>query len=123
TCSPDGKFVFYADISPPQRILRVSIEGGTPVEIARIAGDGLVGSVDISNDGSLVKSFEAPPGVYELECLRWSPEDTALQYILSRDGVANIWQQRLAGGPPQQITKFTSGLIFHFNRAKSDKRL
>ena len=149
TCSPDGKFVFYADASPPQRILRVSIEGGTPVEIAKIPGDGLVGLIDISNDGkslafpweqyspvpgvhlsvvsstdgSLVKSFNAPAGVYELPSLRWSPEDTALQYVLSRDGVANIWQQRLAGGPPQQITKFTAGLIFHFNRAKSDKRL
>ncbi len=149
TCSPDGKFVFYADASPPQRILRVSIEGGPPVEIAKIPGDGIVGLMDISNDGkslafpweqytpvpgvhlsvvsstdgSLVKTLEAPPGVYELPSLRWSPEDAALQYVLTHDGVANIWQQRLEGGPPQQMTKFTSGLIFHFNRAKSDKRL
>lgn len=149
TCSPDGKFVFYADVSSPQRVLRVSIEGGTPVEIAKIPGDGLVGPMDISNDGKSlafpweqftpvpgvhlgvisstegtpVKSFTAPPGVYELQCVRWSPDDTALQYILTRDGVGNLWQQRLSGGPPKQLTTFTSGLIFHFNRAKSDKRL
>lgn len=148
TCSPDGKTIFYVDATPPQRILKMSIEGGTSVEIAKIPGDGIVGQVNISNDGkflaypweqynpipavhlsvistegSLVKSFKAPSGVYEMQCLRWSPADTALQYILARNGVANIWQQSLAGGAPQQVTKFTSGLIFHFNRAKSDKRL
>ena len=120
-----------------------------PLQIARIPGDGVVARLDISNDGKSLafpwEQYTLVPSVHlsvissadgsllnlsrprrastNSSGVRWSPGDTALQYILTHDGVGNIWQQRLAGGPPQQITKFTSGLIFHFNRAKSDKRL
>jgi Tol biopolymer transport system component/DNA-binding winged helix-turn-helix (wHTH) protein len=149
TCSPDGKFVFYADLSSPQRIMRISVEGGTPVEIAKVPGDGLDGSLDISSDGKfvafpweqftpapamhlsvisasegrLVTSFKAPPGIYGIGCVRWSPHDSALQYLVTRDGVTNLWQQHLAGGPPEQLTKFTSGVIFWFNWSRNGKRL
>ena len=34
--------------------------------------------------------------------------------MLTRNGVSNIWQQKLTGGPPKQITNFESGLIFYF---------
>jgi len=146
SCSPDGKFVFYKDTSPPQRILRVPIEGGAPVEIAKIPGDGPAGDVEISEDGkflafawdqykpvptmhfsvisstdgSLLKSFPSPSGVYDL---RWSPDETALQYVLTRDGVGNLWEQPLSGGTSRQLTKFTSGLIFGFNWSRGGKRL
>jgi DNA-binding winged helix-turn-helix (wHTH) protein/Tol biopolymer transport system component len=146
SCSPDGKFIFYADESPPQRILKVPIEGGTSVEIARIPGDNPVGNVEISNDGKflafewdqykpapamhldvisstggpLVRSFIVPPKVYDV---RWSPDDTDLQYVLTRDGVGNLWEQSLSGAPPKQLTKFKSGLIFGFNWSKNHKRL
>jgi Tol biopolymer transport system component/DNA-binding winged helix-turn-helix (wHTH) protein len=149
TCATDGKFVFYADLGSPQRIMRVPIEGGTPVEIAQIPGDGIVGALDISSDGKslafpweqytpapsvelsvisatsgrLVRSFKAAPGIYGAGCLRWSPGDSALQYIVTRAGVTNLWQQDLAGGPPKQLTKFASGLIFWFNWSKDGKRL
>ena len=149
TCSPEGRFVFYVDLSSPQRILKIPIEGGTPVEVAKIPGDGIVGTLDISSDGkslafpweqftpvpgvhltvisstegTLLKSFKVLPGVYGSGCVRWSPGDLALQYIVTRGGVTNLWQQRLAGGPPQQLTNFTSGLIFWFNWSKNAKRL
>jgi hypothetical protein len=77
-------------------------------------------SVISSSDGSQVKSMMVPT---VLKCLRWSPDDTSLEYALTHDGVDNIWQMPLSGGPPKQITKFTSGLIFDFSRAKSDGRL
>jgi hypothetical protein len=32
-CSPDRRFVYYVDLNPPQRILRVPIGGGASVEI------------------------------------------------------------------------------------------
>jgi Tol biopolymer transport system component len=146
SCSPDGEFVFYVDVTPPQRIFKVSIEGGMPVEIAKIPGDGPAGNVEVANDGrflafawdqykpapamhfsvissiegSHVKSFIAPAGVYDL---RWSADDSALQYILTRNGVGNLWEQPLSGGLPRQLTKFTSGVIFGFNWSKSHKRL
>jgi eukaryotic-like serine/threonine-protein kinase len=148
TCAPDGKLVFYADISGPQRIMKIPIEGGTPVDIAAIPGDGMVGTLTVSNDGkflafpwdqytpvpgvhlsvisskdgSLVKSFAAPPGVFGA-WLRWSPDDNALQYILTRDGISNLWEQSLAGGAPKQLTNFSSGLIFRFNWTRDGRRL
>jgi DNA-binding winged helix-turn-helix (wHTH) protein/Tol biopolymer transport system component len=149
TCAADGKFVFYVDLDSPQRIMRVPIDGGTPVEIVKVPGDGVVGALDISSDGKFlafpweqfapvpglhlsvisategtpVKSFSSPPGIYEVRCLRWSPDNSSLQYIVTRDGVANLWQQELTGGPPKQLTKFTSGLIFWFNWSRDGKRL
>ena len=145
-CSSDGKFVFYLDLAPTQRVLRVPIEGGTPVEIAKIPGDGLMGTLELSNDGKYLafkwEQYKPVPGMHlsvisstdgsvvkslmvptKLKDLRWSADDTALQYALTHDGVDNIWQQTLSGGPPRQLTKFTSGLIVNFSRAKSDGRL
>jgi hypothetical protein len=29
-------------------------------------------------------------------------------------GVTNIWTQLLAGGPPKQVTHFTTGHLFNF---------
>jgi DNA-binding winged helix-turn-helix (wHTH) protein/Tol biopolymer transport system component len=150
TCAGDGKFVFYVDFgSPRQRIMRVPMEGGTPVEIAKVPGDSLDGNLDISSDGkflavpweqyapapgfqlsvisatdgTLVKSFTVPPsGVYGV-ALHWSPDNSAFQYVVDRNGVDNLWQQDLTGGAPKQLTKFTSGLIFWFNWSGDGKRL
>jgi len=35
-------------------------------------------------------------------------------YELSENGVENLWEQPVAGGPARKLTKFTTGLIFHF---------
>ncbi len=52
--------------------------------------------------------FLRPPGAAGLG---WSPDSKGLQYILTRGPVSNIWEQRLEGGPPRQITHFDSLLI------------
>jgi Tol biopolymer transport system component len=36
--------------------------------------------------------------------------------------VSNIWSQPLDGGPPKQITKFTSGQIFSFDWSRDGKQ-
>jgi len=45
---------------------------------------------------------------------RWAPAGEAVDYVLNRNGVSNIWRWRLSGGPPKQITNFESGQIFNF---------
>jgi hypothetical protein len=35
----------------------------------------------------------------------------------------DIWQQKLKGGPPKQITNFTSGLIFYFDRSRDGRQM
>jgi DNA-binding winged helix-turn-helix (wHTH) protein/Tol biopolymer transport system component len=148
-CSPDGKLVYYVDLNPPQRIFRVPVEGGAPFEIAQIPGDGIVGFLDVSHDGkflafpweryspvptlqfgviststgSLVQSVKSPSGVYDIGQVRWSADDSAVQYLVTRGGVTNLWEQSLAGGSPKQLTNFTSDLAFSFNWSRDHKRV
>lgn len=46
-CSPDGKVAFYANPEQPQKIWRVPVEGGTPVEIAKVLGDSIVDRLSV----------------------------------------------------------------------------
>jgi Tol biopolymer transport system component len=44
----------------------------------------------------------------------WAPDDSGIDYVVTRAGVSNIWRMPLAGGPPLQITHFATGRIFSF---------
>ncbi len=55
--------------------------------------------------------------------LRWSPDQKSVQYLLTRRGATNVWEQPLAGGPPRQVTDFTSGHIFDFVWSRDGKQL
>jgi Tol biopolymer transport system component len=148
SCSPDGRFVFYVTVDSPQKIWRVSIEGGAPVQIAEVLGDSISGRMSVSPDGRFIaypytryssspgsgwslvvipaaggppgKAFDVPPG---FSGVRWSPRGEGLQYLLTESGTSNIWEQPLAGGAPRQITKFGSGEIFEFNWSLDGRRL
>jgi Tol biopolymer transport system component len=148
-CSPDGKFVFYVNFDQPQKIWRIPAEGGSPIEIANVLGSQITGRLSVSPDGKLLTypytQFDQVPssgwqiavvsadgkgspvrtfGVSgRIDCLRSSPDGKGLQYLLTRDGATNIWEQPLAGGEPNQLTKFTSGLIFDFNWSSDQTKL
>jgi hypothetical protein len=44
-------------------------------------------------------------------------------FILGKDGVYNLWEQPVTGGPPRQLTKFTTGHIFNFAYSPDGTRL
>jgi Tol biopolymer transport system component/predicted Ser/Thr protein kinase len=139
-CSPDGKWVFYVS---KRHLYRMSVEGGTPTQVmtAQTAGD-----FDVSPDGSLVAvryQEGSPVPVVKIEVvpssggdlrfigllpggaesLRWSPDGKGIQYLLTRNGATNVWEQPLAGGDPHPVTKFASGLIFSFAWSRDGKQL
>jgi Tol biopolymer transport system component len=139
-CSPDGKWVLYTD---QHKLYRRPVEGGTPVEVA---GNtlGIFGA--ISPDGQWIAyGFQesgvppvpklavmpatrgAPTHVYARPIgtngLEWSPDGKGLDYLLTRRGASNVWEQPLAGGPPQPVTNFTSGRIFGFSWSRDGKSL
>jgi Tol biopolymer transport system component len=108
--SPDGKYIVYvavpespaSDVVPPSaskpNLLKVMpFDGGTPL-----------------NQFDWPASAGAP---------RWAPEGRAIQYILTKNGVSNIWEQKLKGGPAKQVTNFQSGLIFDFHWSPDGKQL
>lgn len=148
-CSPDGKLVFYVLMGAPQRILKVPLQGGVSEIVGDVPGPTIRGTMRVSPDGRFLafpydqehpkpssklavistqtgetaKTFDAPAGIYRESCLRWSPDGRALQYLLTTGDVTNVWAQPLSGGPPRQLTKFTSGRIFDFNWTGDGKQL
>jgi DNA-binding winged helix-turn-helix (wHTH) protein/Tol biopolymer transport system component len=148
-CSPDGKYVFYHSFGPPQKIWRLATEGGSPVEVGKVLGDDYAGSLTVSPDGKfLAYPFEqyrpaptikmavlsldgdAParvlpvPGVvYDQRALSWSANGKALQYLLTKNGASNLWEQPLEGGDPKQLTNFADGEIFGVKWSLDRKQL
>jgi DNA-binding winged helix-turn-helix (wHTH) protein/Tol biopolymer transport system component len=144
-CSQDGKFVFYFNFAHPEKIWRISITGGSPTAISDVLGEGGMDGPQISPDGQFlaygyqlasppawkvaVIPIDGGPPVREfgvpgdISRLHWSASGAALQYLITRKGVTNIWEQPLQGGDPRQLTKFTSGQIFDFDWSADHKQL
>lgn len=100
--SPDGKLIAYLTWpSVPVENL-ASPSGSKPNQVKVIPFEG----------GAPLYHFDWPASASDP---RWAPTGDAIEYGLTRNGVSNIWQQKLKGGPPKQITNFTSGLIFYFD--------
>jgi Tol biopolymer transport system component len=149
-CSEHNGFVYYANTEQPQKIWRVPIDGGSPVELTSILGDCVMSGITVSPDGNLlaytystysgvpvpsehmaviqardgktVKLFDAPGSTW-FPGLYWTPDSKAMQYLLVHDEVSNIWEQSLDGRPPRQLTNFSSGQIFDFSWSADRKRL
>ena len=138
-CTPDSKAAIYAAESA---IWRVPIDGGTPVKLNVPLGDvdyswdgklRLYGSTTIEHGqmiskilvgpvegGTPLHTFDAPYGV---QAVRFTPDSKALAFMLTRNSATNVWEQPLSGGPPVQVTHFTSGNMFAFAWSKDGKQL
>ena len=70
--------------------------------------------------GQNIKTFDlqAPPN---FSTLRWTKDGRALLYAVGE----NLWRQKLAGGPPQQITKFAdlNPVLVAFDLSPDGKQL
>jgi serine/threonine protein kinase len=138
----DDQVVFVAN----SRAAIISIEGGTPREIADIDAR----APDVSPDGRLLAfislndsdEFEivvcalldcasqqrfSPPGLTDpisrASAIRFTPDQTAIAYV-NAVAPSNIWLQPLDGSPPRQLTEFTDDLsIFDFAWSADGQRL
>ena len=140
-CSPDGKSVVYASRGSEQSSLwRIPIEGGDPTPL--IQGEGFeallsprggkiyywtweweehpvrtrVGRwvVISSSDRTRLFAFDVPALATIGIPPAWAPDESGLDYVVTRNDVSNIWRVPLAGGPPVQITRLSAGKIFSF---------
>ncbi len=141
-CSPDGKWMIYVGEG---KIHRVSIEGGPETIISSRPNPGLV---SISPDGKWIALTNQEPGPVPKETLevipsaggtpvyrfafdvpmvgtniRWTPDQKGIQYLLTKDGNTNVWEQPLFGAAPRQITNFTSGMIFDFSWSRDGRQM
>src|SRR5262249_21302920 len=99
--SPDNNYLAYAyeehEPEPATKFVVISVEGGPPVKV-----------------------LPAPGGQFGLH---WGPDGKSLEYLVTSDGVTNLWEQQLDGGEASQLTNFTSGLICNFNWSFDHKEL
>jgi eukaryotic-like serine/threonine-protein kinase len=144
-CAPDGKWVAFLASNPNSNASawRIPIEGGSPTKLVddvdrprlSIAPDGKMVAVHLwgktptspsvlaaipAEGGEPAHHFDAPPGMFGL---RWSPDGKAFQYVLTRGGVSNLWEQPLAGGAPKQLTNFKAEQIVDFEWSLNGKQL
>jgi Tol biopolymer transport system component/DNA-binding winged helix-turn-helix (wHTH) protein len=149
-CSADGKFVFYDDEHPPQKIYKIPVEGGAPRVVAYFPPNAAQQQLTVSPDGRFlaylylnsdqlsaaserlavvsadggppVRDFPMPRGISRL---RWSPDGKRLQFSMDilASAATNLWEQSLAGGQPKRMTNFTSGRIFDFDWSADGTRL
>lgn len=137
--SPDGKWVVYTSYRD-WTLWKVPIEGGEPVKIAEsyarqaaISPDGkwIVYMASEENrqhilefdTGKRIRVLDLPPDAPHMQPVQWSPDSKAIQFKVKRGGVDNIWEIPIAGGPPRQITNFTSDSIFSYDWAADGKTL
>ena len=132
--SPDGESIVFdsydydaADIR--RRLLRMSSNGGEPVVLADIdchtpdvSPDGRFisciaeGRIVVVNSqtGEVMKRFDTVKVAFFNPGAKWSPDGRDLVYVARRKDFSNLWRQPIDGGPPQQLTDFTSGELHNF---------
>jgi Tol biopolymer transport system component len=113
--SPDGKRIAY--LAPPDTPTENS---GSPTVFSPSASRPNQLKVIAFDGGTLMHQFDWPASA---GLSGWAQRDDAIDYVLTRNGVSNIWQQSLAGGAPRQITNFESGLIFDSKWSRDGRQL
>jgi serine/threonine protein kinase/Tol biopolymer transport system component len=126
TCTQDGKSAFYLQIEGMNRMMRISTDGGSPVEMApnvtsipRVSPDGkqllymqMVGKGSNQKLQFVVQSIEGGPPVKVLPAsgsvndVVWSPDGQGVVFIGASGAGANVFFQLLTGGAPVQLTHF-----------------
>ena len=142
--TPDSQWVAYtSNDTGKQRLWRVPIDGGNPVQLTDynssqpvVSPDGkqvafryldekskpsrwVVGIIPFGG-GRPTKGFDIL--VRPLR-LHWASDGRALTYLLTRDGVSNIWSQPVDGGNPVQLTDFKSDQIYFFDWSRDGHQL
>jgi eukaryotic-like serine/threonine-protein kinase len=108
--SPDGKRIAYV-VQPSSS--PTSPSASLPNQLKVISFDG----------SAPLQQFDWPASAGLFASPRWMPGGEAIDYVLTHNGVSNIWRQNLVGGAPKQITNFESGQIFDFDWSRDGKQL
>lgn len=146
TISPDGQWLlFYSLKTGRQSLWKMPIGGGEAVRVT----DRTTTRFALSPDGKLIATAQlvtgaTPPwqlAIFPLDGagaekwispathlnvqsgFSWSPDGRAIIVKSDDRGVGNLWSQPIDGGPPKQLTNFTSNLIFSFAISRDGKQL
>ena len=144
-CSPDGQWLLFSSWRSGLPCLwRTPINGGDAIQVTnKRTGPGAYSrdgkfiaagfAADEGRRGFKLGIFNADGGepvkLIDVERanlfsgLAWSADGKSVIYVADQNGVSNLWKQPIAGGPPQQVTNFTSDGIYSFALSPDGKRL
>lgn len=153
SCAQNQKTYYYFDGSN-RRNLRIPLSGGNPELLPgkEVPNTVAVGPATVSSDGKFFNfdvNIENSPGHYSFKVAinttdagadaapqllelnpnrasdaKISPDGKSLVYTIRENGVDNLWEQPLDGGPGRQLTHFTSvDPITFFEWSPDGKRL
>ena len=74
-----------------------------------------------ANGGQATGMFEAPGDAWRP--LGWMPDSQGVAYIITQNGVSNLWQQPLNGNAPAPVTTFTRHRLYDFAWSPDGKQL
>jgi Tol biopolymer transport system component len=140
--SPDGKSVFFSSMEPGwPAVGKVSIHGGN----VNLVTEQRSARPVVSPDGKAIACLyfgEGPPAVAALSIdggtqprvfrniplpqyalLQWTPDGKGLAFIVTKDGVSNIWVQPMDGSDAKQLTHFTEDQIYRFAWSRDGKTI
>ncbi len=136
-CSPDGKWVYYNHSESSDIIMRVPVAGGPAEKVPGTDIPGMLTATpqfDVSPDQKLLAMLMinvdpndskkritlVPLNVGPHPEVRWldpdtrissnpifTPDGKELLYPVRQNGVDNLWQQPLGGGPPSQNSRIS----------------
>jgi serine/threonine protein kinase len=146
-CSPDGRWVYFDDVTS-HRLMRIPMEGGTPVKVTDLEFSPYSELFDVSRDGTsllfvtinheaghkerLVEvaadtgqvkreiPLQKPPGGLGIQ---YAPDAKAVEYVVRENGVDNIWRQPLDASAGKWETAFKSEHISTFQWSPDGKSL
>jgi len=130
-CSPDGKWVYYSDLSSGAKLTRAPLDGGKSERLSELPAYGF----DLSPDGKLAAfgtfaapsipnsqvalvPVDAPQNTKLLEfqharlgTIRFTHDGKAVVFPFRDQDADNLWLQPLDGSPGKQLTNFKSERI------------
>jgi Tol biopolymer transport system component len=142
--SNDGNWVAYGSLAVPVKqadisLWKLSINGGEPIRLKQnnclmphfSPDDKLLSCVEdqktihilSADDGALIKSIPVTPLAWLNSGARWTPDGKSVAYIVTENGVSNIWLQPIDGGQPRPLTDFKIESIYNFAYSADGSRL
>ncbi len=141
--SRDGRLVSFFKTGADRILATVPIEGGAAHEFPKSSGLGLFSPdgtrilivgletgegglihplfrVFPPTGGDAVASFTLPPQQADVV---WSPDGASVTFSDHADPAWNLYKMRLAGGKPEQLTRFTDGRITSFEWSRDGSRI
>jgi Tol biopolymer transport system component len=142
--SPDGRHLLIAHFESTKKVSVIAQDGrvvfsvsdasGQPVGFSPDSSSVLIGKAEKDAEGLtkqvwrvLPLSGGPPTATFTLPRqafgLRWAPDSRGITFLNGADPVRNVYRQAIAGGEPQQLTRFGEGRLTSHGWSPDGRRL